>query len=94
MLATPLLLTACHCPSSVGINDIWKDAFYVTRTTGMSPDGHPTSLVISKLSLRWALMEGQMVQLKETTPKTGRGELRRFLSRIKFVDPPYQVTGF
>lgn len=77
--------------SEVGINDIWKDAFYVTRTTGMSPEGHPTSLVVSKLSLRWALMEGQMVQLKETTPKTGRGELRRFLSRIKFVDSPYQI---
>ncbi|KAH0517727.1 hypothetical protein LTLLF_119240 [Microtus ochrogaster] len=79
--------------SEVGINDIWKDAFYVTRRTGMSPDGHPTSLVISKLSLRWALMEGQMVQLKETTPKIGRGELRRFLSRIKFVDSPYQCDG-
>uniref|UniRef100_A0A8C6GM19 Family with sequence similarity 234, member B n=1 Tax=Mus spicilegus TaxID=10103 RepID=A0A8C6GM19_MUSSI len=77
--------------SEVGINDIWKDAFYVTRTTGMSPEGHPTSLVVSKLSLRWALMEGQMVQLKETTPKIGRGELRRFLSRIKFVDSPYQA---
>ncbi|XP_031239514.1 protein FAM234B isoform X1 [Mastomys coucha] len=76
--------------SEVGINDIWKDAFYVTRTTGMSPEGHPTSLVVSKLSLRWALMEGQMVQLKETTPKIGHGELRRFLSRIKFVDSPYQ----
>lgn len=60
----------------------------------MSPEGHPTSLVVSKLSLRWALMEGQMVQLKETTPKIGRGELRRFLSRIKFVDSPYQVTSF
>ncbi|XP_055466709.1 protein FAM234B [Psammomys obesus] len=77
--------------SEVGINDIWKDAFYVTRTTGMSPEGHPTSLVVSKLSLRWALMEGQMVQLTETTPKIGRGELRRFLSRIKFVDSPYQI---
>lgn len=77
--------------SEVGINDIWKDAFYVTRTTGMSPEGHPTSLVVSKLSLRWALMEGQMVQMKETTPKIGRGELRRFLSRIKFVDSPYQI---
>ncbi|KAH0504237.1 hypothetical protein LTLLF_183875 [Microtus ochrogaster] len=75
--------------SEVQINDIWKDAFYVTRTTGMSPDGHPTSLVISKLSLRWALMEGQMVQLKETTPKIGRGELHRHFSRIKFVDSPY-----
>ncbi|XP_029421532.1 protein FAM234B isoform X2 [Nannospalax galili] len=77
--------------SEVGINDIWKDAFYVTRTTGPSPEGHSTSLVVSKLSLRWALMEGQMVQLKETTPKIGRGELRRFLSRIKFVDSPYQI---
>lgn len=39
-------------------------------------------------------MEGQMVQLKETTPKIGRGELRRFLSRIKFVDSPSQVNSF
>ncbi|XP_036312365.1 protein FAM234B [Pipistrellus kuhlii] len=77
--------------AEVGINDIWKDAFYVTRTTGPSSRGHPAPLVVSKLSLRWALMEGQMVQLKETTPKIGRGELRRFLSRIKFVDSPLQI---
>ncbi|XP_010593351.1 protein FAM234B [Loxodonta africana] len=77
--------------SEVGINDLWKDAFYVTRTTGQSSEGHLAPLMVSKLSLRWALMEGQMVQLKETTPKIGRGELRRFLSRIKFVDSPYQV---
>ncbi|XP_036107203.1 protein FAM234B isoform X3 [Molossus molossus] len=77
--------------SEVGINDLWKDAFYVTRTTGPSSRGHPAPLVVSKLSLRWALMEGQMVQLKETTPKIGRGELRRFLSRIKFVDSPLQI---
>ncbi|XP_006888536.1 PREDICTED: uncharacterized protein KIAA1467 homolog [Elephantulus edwardii] len=78
--------------SQVGINDLWKDAFYVTRMTGQSSEGHPAALVVSKLSLRWALMEGQMVQLKETTPKIGRGELRRFLSRIKFVDSPYKVN--
>ncbi|KAM7115352.1 protein FAM234B isoform 6-T7 [Molossus nigricans] len=77
--------------SEVGINDLWKDAFYVTRTTGPSSRGHPAPLVVSKLSLRWALMEGQMVQIKETTPKIGRGELRRFLSRIKFVDSPLQI---
>ncbi|XP_020025201.1 protein FAM234B [Castor canadensis] len=77
--------------SEVGINDLWKDAFYVTRSTGPSDDGHRIPLVVSKLSLRWALMEGQMVQLKETTPTIGRGELRRFLSRIKFVDSPYQM---
>ena len=65
----------------------------VTRTTGPNSEGHPAPLVVSKLSLRWALMEGQMVQLEETTPKIGRGELRRFLSRIKFVDSPYQVTS-
>lgn len=75
--------------SEVGINDLWKDAFYVTRRTGPSSEGRPAPLVVSKLSLRWALMEGQMVQLKDTTPKIGRGELRRFLSRIKFVDSPY-----
>ncbi|XP_064447611.1 protein FAM234B isoform X1 [Mirounga angustirostris] len=77
--------------SEVGINDLWKDAFYVTRTTGPSSEGHPAALVVSKLSLRWALMEGQVVQLEDTTPKIGRGELRRFLSRIKFVDPPHQI---
>ncbi|XP_072622108.1 protein FAM234B isoform X3 [Vulpes vulpes] len=77
--------------SEVGINDLWKDAFYVTRTTGPSSEGHPAPLVVSKLSLRWALMEGQVVQFEDTTPKIGRGELRRFLSRIKFVDPPHQI---
>uniref|UniRef100_A0A8C0JYS9 Family with sequence similarity 234 member B n=1 Tax=Canis lupus dingo TaxID=286419 RepID=A0A8C0JYS9_CANLU len=80
--------------SEVGINDLWKDAFYVTRTTGPSSEGHPAPLVVSKLSLRWALMEGQVVELEDTTPKIGRGELRRFLSRIKFVDPPHQVNLF
>ncbi|KAK1341362.1 hypothetical protein QTO34_017768 [Cnephaeus nilssonii] len=80
--------------AEVGINDLWKDAFYVTRTTGPRSRGHPAPLVVSKLSLRWALMEGQMVQLKETAPKIGRGELRRFLSRIKFVDSPLQVNSF
>uniref|UniRef100_A0A8C8YV99 Family with sequence similarity 234 member B n=1 Tax=Prolemur simus TaxID=1328070 RepID=A0A8C8YV99_PROSS len=79
--------------SQVGINDLWKDAFYVTRTTGPSSEGHPAALVVSKLSLRWALMEGQVAQLRETTPKIGRGELRRFLSRIKFVDAPCEVTS-
>lgn len=39
-------------------------------------------------------MEGQVVELEDTTPKIGRGELRRFLSRIKFVDPPHQVNLF
>ncbi|XP_053413077.1 protein FAM234B isoform X2 [Nycticebus coucang] len=77
--------------AEVGINDLWKDAFYVTRTTEPSSEGHPTALVVSKLSLRWALMEGQMAQLQETTPKIGRGELRRFLSRIKFVDAPCEI---
>ncbi|XP_010636709.1 protein FAM234B isoform X1 [Fukomys damarensis] len=77
--------------SQVGINDLWKDAFYVTRMTGPSTEGHPAPVVVSKLSLRWALMESQMVQLEETTPTIGRGELRRFLSRIKFVDSPYQI---
>ncbi|XP_045410250.1 protein FAM234B [Lemur catta] len=77
--------------SQVGINDLWKDAFYVTRTTGPSSEGHPAALVVSKLSLRWALMEGQVAQLRETTPKIGRGELRRFLSRIKFVDAPCEI---
>ncbi|XP_039095842.1 protein FAM234B isoform X2 [Hyaena hyaena] len=77
--------------SEVGINDLWKDAFYVTRTTGPSSEGHPAPLVVSKLSLRWALMEGQVVQLEDATPKIGRGELRRFLSRIKFVDLPHQI---
>ncbi|XP_077612569.1 protein FAM234B [Crocuta crocuta] len=77
--------------SEVGINDLWKDAFYVTRTTGPSSEGHPAPLVVSKLSLRWALMEGQVVRLEDATPKIGRGELRRFLSRIKFVDLPHQI---
>lgn len=34
-----------------------------------------------------------MAQLQESTPKIGRGELRRFLSRIKFVEAPYEVSG-
>nr|XP_020857308.1 protein FAM234B [Phascolarctos cinereus] len=71
--------------SAIGINDVWKDAFYVTRKTGPGSENHPRPLVVSKVNLRWALMESQVVVLKETTPKIGRGELRRFLSRLKFV---------
>ncbi|KAM8979428.1 protein FAM234B [Sarcophilus harrisii] len=71
--------------SAIGINDVWKDAFYVIRKTGPGSENHPRPLVVSKVNLRWALMESQVVLLKETTPKIGRGELRRFLSRIKFV---------
>ncbi|XP_043822763.1 protein FAM234B [Dromiciops gliroides] len=71
--------------SAIGINDVWKDAFYVIRKTGPMSENHPRPLVVSKVNLRWALMESQVVLLKETTPKIGRGELRRFLSRLKFV---------
>ncbi|XP_054974071.1 protein FAM234B [Sorex araneus] len=77
--------------SKVGINDLWKDAFYVTRSTGPHAEARPAALLVSKLSLRWALMEAQAVALREAGPRVGRGELRRFLSRIKFVDSPYQV---
>ncbi|XP_056655147.1 protein FAM234B isoform X2 [Monodelphis domestica] len=73
--------------SAIGINDVWKDAFYVTRKTGPGSENHPRPLVVSKVNLRWALMESQVVLLKETTPKIGRGELRRFLSRLKFISP-------
>uniref|UniRef100_A0A4X2KHH5 Family with sequence similarity 234 member B n=2 Tax=Vombatus ursinus TaxID=29139 RepID=A0A4X2KHH5_VOMUR len=71
--------------SAIGINDVWKDAFYVTRKTGPGSENHLRPLVVSKVNLRWALMESQVVVLKETTPKIGRGELRRFLSRLKFI---------
>ncbi|XP_074050649.1 protein FAM234B [Macrotis lagotis] len=71
--------------SAIGINDVWKDAFYVIRKTEPGSENHLRSLVVSKVNLRWALMDSQVVLLKETTPKIGRGELRRFLSRLKFV---------
>ncbi|XP_048191152.1 protein FAM234B [Perognathus longimembris pacificus] len=77
--------------SAVGINDVWKDAFYVTRTAEPGPEGRPRPVVVSKLSLRWALMEGRVVPLHEAAAGVGRGELRRFLSRIKFVDSAPQV---
>ncbi|XP_069845752.1 protein FAM234B-like [Dipodomys merriami] len=77
--------------AAVGVNDVWKDAFYVTRAAELRPDGRPRALAVSKLSLRWALMEGRVLPLRDTAPGTGRGELRRFLSRIKFVDSPRQV---
>ncbi|XP_066489734.1 protein FAM234B [Tiliqua scincoides] len=73
--------------SSIGINDLQKDAFYITVTTSSTSEHQPGFLLVSKLRLRWALMtQSQVVPLKETNPKINHGELRRFLSRIKFID--------
>ncbi|XP_053112966.1 protein FAM234B [Hemicordylus capensis] len=72
--------------SSIGINDLQKDAFYITVTSPAS-EHQPGFLSVSKLRLRWALMtQSRVVPLKESNPKINQGELRRFLSRIKFVD--------
>lgn len=71
----------------VGINDLQKDAFYITVTTSSTSEHQPGFLLVSKLRLRWALMtQSQVVPLKETNPNINHGELRRFLSRIKFID--------
>ncbi|XP_028602223.2 protein FAM234B isoform X2 [Podarcis muralis] len=73
--------------SSIGINDLQKDAFYITVTTSPTSEHQPGFLSVSKLRLRWALMtQSREVPLKESDPKINRGELRRFLSRIKFTD--------
>uniref|UniRef100_A0A8D0GI60 Family with sequence similarity 234 member B n=1 Tax=Sphenodon punctatus TaxID=8508 RepID=A0A8D0GI60_SPHPU len=75
--------------SAIGINDLQKDAFYISVMTSPTPEHQPRLLSVSKLRLRWAMMiQSQMVLLKETTPKISRGEVRRFLSRLKFVDFP------
>ncbi|KAJ6656320.1 hypothetical protein lerEdw1_003823 [Lerista edwardsae] len=83
--------------SSIGINDLQKDAFYITVTTSSTSEHQPGFLLVSKLRLRWALMtQSQVVPLKETNPKINHGELRRFLSRIKFIDfaPKVGLLGF
>ncbi|KAJ7329991.1 hypothetical protein JRQ81_016165 [Phrynocephalus forsythii] len=73
--------------SSIGINDLQKDAFYVTVTTSPTSDHQPGFLSVSKLRLRWALLtQSREVPLKESDRKISPGELRRFLSRIKFTD--------
>ncbi|KAM4820394.1 protein FAM234B [Thomomys bottae] len=77
--------------SMVGINDLWKDAFYVARMAEPGPEGLPRALVVSKLSLRRALLEARVVPLREAGPGVGRGELRRFLARVKFVDSAPRV---
>ncbi|XP_020643557.2 protein FAM234B isoform X1 [Pogona vitticeps] len=78
--------------SSIGINDLQKDAFYVTVTTSPTSEHQPGFLSVSKLRLRWALLtQSREVPLKETDPKISHGELRRFLSRIKFTDYAHKV---
>ncbi|XP_025019165.1 protein FAM234B isoform X2 [Python bivittatus] len=73
--------------SSIGINDLQKDAFYITVTTSPTSEHQPGVLSVSKLRLRWALMtQSRDIPLKDTDPKINHGELRRILSRIKFID--------
>lgn len=91
-----LLLANIFSPFSdgpVGINDLQKDAFHITVTTTSTSEKQPGFLSVSKLGLKWAMMtQGRMVWLKDsTTPKISRGEVRRFLARLKFVDFPHKV---
>ncbi|XP_019336383.1 protein FAM234B isoform X2 [Alligator mississippiensis] len=78
--------------SAVGINDLQKDAFYITMMRSPTAENQPGFLSVSKLRLRWATMtQSRMVLLKDTSPKISRGEVRRFLARLKFVDFPFKV---
>ncbi|XP_063252206.1 protein FAM234B isoform X1 [Prinia subflava] len=79
--------------SAVGINDLQKDAFHITVTTTATSEKQPGFLSVSKLGLKWAMMsQGRMVWLKDSsTPKISRGEVRRFLARMKFADFPQKV---
>ncbi|XP_058046253.1 protein FAM234B isoform X3 [Ahaetulla prasina] len=73
--------------SSIGINDLQKDAFYITVTRSPTSEHQPGVLSVRKLRLRWALMtQSRDVPLKDTNAKINHGELRRILSRIKFID--------
>lgn len=91
-----LFLTIIFLPFSdgaVGINDLQKDAFHITVTTTATSEKQPGFLSVSKLGLKWAMMsQGRMVWLKDSSsPKISRGEVRRFLARMKFVDFPQKV---
>ncbi|XP_008941448.1 PREDICTED: uncharacterized protein KIAA1467 homolog, partial [Merops nubicus] len=78
--------------SAVGINDLQKDAFHITVTTTASSDRQPGLLWVSKLGLKWALLrQGRMVWLGSSTPRASRGEVRRVLARLKFLDFPQKL---
>ncbi|NXW80163.1 F234B protein, partial [Hirundo rustica] len=79
--------------SAVGINDLQRDAFHITVTTTATSEKQPGFLSVSKLGLKWAMMsQGRMVWLKDSsTPKISRGEVRRFLARMKFANFPQKV---
>ncbi|RMC03316.1 hypothetical protein DUI87_20511 [Hirundo rustica rustica] len=79
--------------SAVGINDLQRDAFHITVTTTATSEKQPGFLSVSKLGLKWAMMsQGRMVWLKDSsTPKISRGEVRRFLARMKFVNFPQKL---
>uniref|UniRef100_A0A8C8R6G1 Family with sequence similarity 234 member B n=1 Tax=Pelusios castaneus TaxID=367368 RepID=A0A8C8R6G1_9SAUR len=77
--------------SAIGINDLQKDAFYITMATSPTSENQPGLLSASKLGLRWAMLtQSRMVLLTETTPKITRGEVRRFFSRLKFINFPHK----
>nr|XP_033785230.1 protein FAM234B [Geotrypetes seraphini] len=83
-------ITTTVIASAIGINEAQKNAFYVTLTTEHVQGSlgiQPKPLLVSKLGLRWALAHSRAVPLEKATPKTNIGEVKRFLSRLKFIGP-------
>ncbi|XP_030063467.1 protein FAM234B [Microcaecilia unicolor] len=81
-------ITTTVIASAIGINEAQKNAFYVTLTMEQvqgASETQPKTLLVSKLGLRWALAHSRAVPLEKATPKTNIGEVKRFLSRLKFI---------
>ncbi|XP_029446144.1 protein FAM234B isoform X2 [Rhinatrema bivittatum] len=83
-------ITATVTASAIGVNEAQKNAFYVTMTTEQvhgASQTQPKPLLVSKLGLRWALAHSRAEALEKTPLKTNVGEVKRFLSRLKFISP-------
>ncbi|XP_069087548.1 protein FAM234B isoform X2 [Pleurodeles waltl] len=80
--------TATVTATAVGVSDPQKDAFYITVTADSAQGNTRDSyrpLAVSKLGLRWAMAHSNVVSLGAVPLKIKPMEVRRILSRLKFV---------
>lgn len=80
--------TAAVTATAVAVSDPQKDAFYITVTADNAQGNFRDSyrpLAVSKLGLRWAMANSNVVSLGAVPLKIKPVEVRRILSRLKFV---------
>ncbi|XP_069508824.1 protein FAM234B isoform X2 [Ambystoma mexicanum] len=81
--------TASVTASAIGINDLLKDAFYVTVTAEYAPGTSRDiykPMAVNKIGLRWGMANSNVMSLGAMPSKIKPGDVRRILSRLKFVN--------